>query len=651
VAELDSDGLVTGMHQTVYLYDAKERLVKRLIQDPQGGSLLEETTYTFPGEPATVTTSYTHGSVTDVLSQSLDYDIRGRQTGLTASLSAGGVTLATGSTLYSYDALGRPASRTSSVTGGATITTEDSYTLRGNLAARTVKKGGVTLFAESLTYDGASGIAGVAPSYTGLITVKQETWSFPGNVTDSRTEGYAYDYAGRMTRSGSASSPVTYTYDARGNVLTAGGNSYTYSGDKLTSLTPSGQSAVSFTHDTYGRMTTDGLSGSTIGYNHMDLPAKISQNGSDLVKYSYLADGSKSKAENGSGVGLVYRGSLIYRKAAGGSLTLEGASLPEGRLTVNGVRWHVKDHLGSVRAVVDGSTGNLLAVTDYDAYGEDAANSAASPYLSPAPSGETFRERFTGKEDQGPDFGTAYTDFGARQYSPTLRRWLVPDPLSEKYYGVSPYAYCAGNPVNLVDPEGRTMTDYFNTDGVFIYTDNQDNGKIRIASEAILETAQEMFSSDNEIASYLSDNSVSLKGAYKEGLINDNSALKIFNHYNKTDLPLAPKNSISGYFSFNTDLTISVNIKKSLTPDKQGFTMSSYFDINSALNIHEGEGHYQMFKKIGPEEYSSIPACQREIIAIEIQMKDPSWKKTTEKFQRGVKKYYQINYQANLNLQ
>ena len=160
-------------------------------------------------------------------------------------------------------------------------------------------------------------------------------------------------------------------------------------------------------------------------------------------------------AEDGSGVGLVYRGSLIYRKAADGSLTLEGASMPEGRLTVNGVRWYVKDHLGSVRAVVDGFTGGLLAVTDYEAYGEDMANATASSYLSPAPAGETFRDHFTGKEDQGPDFGTAYTDFGARQYSPALRRWLVPDPLSEKYYGVSPYAYCAGDPVNMVDEDGR----------------------------------------------------------------------------------------------------------------------------------------------------------------------------------------------------
>ena len=48
-----------------------------------------------------------------------------------------------------------------------------------------------------------------------------------------------------------------------------------------------------------------------------------------------------------------------------------------------------------------------------------------------------------------------YTDFGARHYSPALRRWLVPDPMSEKYYDVSPYAYCAGDPVNMVDVDGE----------------------------------------------------------------------------------------------------------------------------------------------------------------------------------------------------
>ena len=36
-------------------------------------------------------------------------------------------------------------------------------------------------------------------------------------------------------------------------------------------------------------------------------------------------------------------------------------------------------------------------------------------------------------------------------------RWSTPDPLAEKYYAISPYAYCAGNPVNLVDPEGLEL--------------------------------------------------------------------------------------------------------------------------------------------------------------------------------------------------
>lgn len=31
------------------------------------------------------------------------------------------------------------------------------------------------------------------------------------------------------------------------------------------------------------------------------------------------------------------------------------------------------------------------------------------------------------------------------------------DPLCEKYYSISPYAYCAGNPVLLVDPNGMEI--------------------------------------------------------------------------------------------------------------------------------------------------------------------------------------------------
>ena len=185
------------------------------------------------------------------------------------------------------------------------------------------------------------------------------------------------------------------------------------------------------------------------------ITSSIFPTGGTLAKYSYLASGSKTGAENGSGAGLVYRGSLIYKKASNGALTFDGASIPEGRLLSGATRLYVTDHLGSVKAVVNGNNGNLYEVNNYTVYGKQSANSSASSYLSTAPTGEKFRQHFTGKEDQAPDFTVPFTDFGARQYSPALRRWLVPDPLSEKYYGISPYAYCAGDPVNLVDPDGR----------------------------------------------------------------------------------------------------------------------------------------------------------------------------------------------------
>ena len=35
-------------------------------------------------------------------------------------------------------------------------------------------------------------------------------------------------------------------------------------------------------------------------------------------------------------------------------------------------------------------------------------------------------------------------------------RWLSQDPLAEKYYGHSPYLFCAGNPVRFVDPRGES---------------------------------------------------------------------------------------------------------------------------------------------------------------------------------------------------
>ena len=52
------------------------------------------------------------------------------------------------------------------------------------------------------------------------------------------------------------------------------------------------------------------------------------------------------------------------------------------------------------------------------------------------------------------------------------------DPLAEKYYSVSPYAFCNNNPVNLVDPDGKDPRLYIQKTGlghVFVTTGEGKN--------------------------------------------------------------------------------------------------------------------------------------------------------------------------------
>ena len=53
------------------------------------------------------------------------------------------------------------------------------------------------------------------------------------------------------------------------------------------------------------------------------------------------------------------------------------------------------------------------------------------------------------------ELGLNWYDHGERMYDPEVCRWWVPDPLAEKTYHISPYAYCLNNPTNMIDPDGR----------------------------------------------------------------------------------------------------------------------------------------------------------------------------------------------------
>ena len=89
----------------------------------------------------------------------------------------------------------------------------------------------------------------------------------------------------------------------------------------------------------------------------------------------------------------------------------------------------------------------------------------------------TDRYQYSGKEFDRMN-GLDLYDFHARQYDPVLGRFTTPDPLSEKYYHLSPYAYCASNPLKFIDPDGCNPRVYVETKGlghVFVTTGTGKN--------------------------------------------------------------------------------------------------------------------------------------------------------------------------------
>ena len=62
-----------------------------------------------------------------------------------------------------------------------------------------------------------------------------------------------------------------------------------------------------------------------------------------------------------------------------------------------------------------------------------------------------------GNEKQVFHYAHCLRRFGARYYDSGLSIWLSVDPMSDMYPSMSPYNYCANNPVILVDPDGRDI--------------------------------------------------------------------------------------------------------------------------------------------------------------------------------------------------
>ena len=89
-------------------------------------------------------------------------------------------------------------------------------------------------------------------------------------------------------------------------------------------------------------------------------------------------------------------------------------------------------------------------------------------------------------------------DYGVRFYDQTLGRWHSMDPLAEKYYSISPYAYCANNPVRYVDPDGRKIRVSHNQNADYDWQEH--NGKW-----AFYDNNNNIFADNNTFIEQLSD--------------------------------------------------------------------------------------------------------------------------------------------------
>lgn len=151
-------------------------------------------------------------------------------------------------------------------------------------------------------------------------------------------------------------------------------------------------------------------------------------------------------------------------------------------------------------------------------------------------------------------------------FTDDIRKWLSVDPLTDKYPGISPYAYCMWNPIEYKDPDGR---DWYEAEGEIKWTDFKSQHAMDKAKLA---------------GKYLGEAVVSFNGYYDEALGKDG---KLINNEGK--IPEGAKMAhVIVYGSNGKD-----DIAKYL-----GYTMSS--DPAKFGVLANGEYNVHREQKMGP---------------------------------------------------
>lgn len=381
-------------------------------------------------------------------------------------------------------------------------------------------------------------------------------------------------------------------------------------------------------YDSNGALTYDSNRGITsITYDYGHHPYKISMQTKKRTHYNcYTSDGRKLSSKH---EGMIPTGTGSYRRFSTTDLYIDGLILRDGvpyiwqfdggyvSLNENGTptswNYYITDHLGSTRMVVD-SNNNVKETINYYPFGSEMRMDAPSQMAS-----DTWQQyRFTGKELDNQN-GLNWYDFGARLFDVAgVPMWTSVDPLAEKYYPFTPYSYCAGDPVNKFDPDGR--------DGVRIIDTN--NRTVTIKATYFVRTSPHMYRRDGVVMSlpgYL-DSDIQKMNAYNNELNNkgyaisdgDYSGYKVQFDLTFVDgKDLSPEITIAEYEGFDISNTIepgneythkNVGFKETINSDGSTCVVGGVTDNNKKIVMNVGTDYTDTEMNRGHELFHTLGA-------------------------------------------
>ena len=629
---------------TAYYYDIKGRVVKTVQSNPLGGYDVAATVYTFTNKPATVTHTHTaSGKTTRTEVYTYSYNHADRLLKVEHTLGGTKITLAD----YAYDNLGRLQSK--SLHGSATNKLTYAYNVRGWLTGISGSK-----FTQNLYYNTGTGTA----KYNGSIS--SMTWK-AGNESTIRGYKFTYDGLSRLmnatygetaginTNTNRFSENVT-GYDKNGNIKTlqrygqTAASSYglidnltfTLAGNQLSRVDDAAaasaynggfefkdgvKQANEYTYDSNGNLTKDLNKGiSTITYNVLNLPNMVTFSDGSTIAYTYGADGTKLKTVHKTGSTTTttdYCGNVVYENGVQKLLLTD-----EGYVTLSDGKYHyyLKDHQGNNRVVINQS-GTVEETNHYYPFGGVFAST-----------GNTQPYKYNGKELDTKK-GLNWYDYGARHYDAALGRFTTNDPLAEKYYSMSPYTYCADNPVKFIDPNGMEYApgDLFKTKRAAakdwgMYYNGASIIRKREMGSSIYEVKQKgklkgySYSAANE-----GEHSVSISlppnGERFVGSIHshgDADAEHINNKFSKADIKYIEKTKENGYLATPSGDLLEYNPYSKKTSIVTSDLPSDPKDPKRKNNINPkdipAEKGKQRMKELLQKPDLNIPVSQREHI-------------------------------------